>query len=143
VAISIKFGLTVPQRGAFFGVSTISDMLAMVVEADRLDLFTSAWVGDSLFAKPRPDSLTLLGALAGVTDRLTLGVGCMASFPGPVFTPDMVESWTAAGTPQQCVAHLRELAREGAQAITLRITGWDQKGQYQRMVNEVLPNVNE
>ena len=324
MAISITFGLTVPHRGAFFGVSTISDMLAMVAEADQLGLFTSAWVGDSLFAKPRPDSLTLLGALAGVTDRLTLGVGCMASFPvrdpiifayqwanldfisegrmllaactglvaggasaregahwgvadreraarleenmqicrrlwseehvtfqgtfhafedvtvlprpvqqpcplwtasnprpgskvteralrrvalladgwmtvrmipqsfatnwskiqeflreagrdrdafpnmayhnininpdrqtaleeskrfldayyGPVFTPDMVESWTAAGTPQQCVAHLRELAREGAQAITLRITGWDQKGQYPRMVNEVLPEVN-
>jgi alkanesulfonate monooxygenase SsuD/methylene tetrahydromethanopterin reductase-like flavin-dependent oxidoreductase (luciferase family) len=64
------------------------------------------------------------------------------AYYGPVFTPDMVENWTAAGTPRQCVAHLRELAREGAQAITLRITGWDQKGQYQRMVNEVLPDVN-
>ena len=60
------------------------------------------------------------------------------AYYGPVFTPEMVASWTAAGTPQQCVAHLRDLAREGAQAITLRITGWDQKGQYQRMVNEVL-----
>ena len=44
-------------------------------------LFDSIWVGDSLMAKPRPEALTLLGALAGVTDRITLGVGCMASFP--------------------------------------------------------------
>ena len=316
-----KFGFTVPQRGVFFGIATWPEMLAMAQEADRNALFDSVWVGDSVMAKPRPESVALLGALAGATSRLKLGVGCMASFSirdpilfayqwasldlvsngrmllaactgivaggvsakeggiwsitdgqrgnrmaeniaicrrlwteddvsfsgkyrsfsgvtikprpvqqpcpiwiaanpvpmqsekplrrvakiadgwmtvqifpkmmtalwsklsgylreegkdpaafptiayhnininpdrnaaldeskrfldqyyGPVFAPPMVEAWTAAGTPQQCAANLRELIADGAKSITLRITSWDQRGQYERVVNEVLPLV--
>ena len=76
-----KFGFTLPQRGVFFGVTTMEKMLALAARVDANDLFDSVWVGDSLFAKPRPDSLTLLGGLSTITRRLTLGVGCMASFP--------------------------------------------------------------
>ena len=325
MAVTARFGFTLPQRGVFFGVTTMEKMLAMAARVDANDLFDSIWVGDSLFAKPRPDSLTLLGGLSTITQRLTLGVGCMASFPvrdpivfafqwatldlmsrgrmllaactgivaggasaregalwgvvdrerpdrlvenieicrrlwsedrvtfkgrfrsfddvtvqprpvqqpcpiwiasnprgvlapavmeralrrvartadgwmtvqlfpgtlkstwtkitqylrdegrdpaafpnmayhnvninadrqagleeskrfldeyyGPVFSPPMVESWTAAGTPDQCVEHLRALRRDGARAITLRITGWQQEEQYERLVNEVLPRV--
>jgi alkanesulfonate monooxygenase SsuD/methylene tetrahydromethanopterin reductase-like flavin-dependent oxidoreductase (luciferase family) len=54
----------------------------------------------------------------------------------------MVEAWTAAGTPAQCVEHLRALKRDGAHTFTLRITGWQQEEQYQRLVNEVLPKVD-
>ncbi|MGH8210950.1 MAG: hypothetical protein ACREU6_15435, partial [Steroidobacteraceae bacterium] len=64
------------------------------------------------------------------------------AYYGPHFTADMVEAWTAAGTAQQCIERLRELARDGAKSITLRITSWQQEAQYQRMVNEVLPYVN-
>jgi alkanesulfonate monooxygenase SsuD/methylene tetrahydromethanopterin reductase-like flavin-dependent oxidoreductase (luciferase family) len=60
---------------------------------------------------------------------------------GPVFAPQMVEAWTAAGTPQQCVEDLLRLKCNGAKAITLRITAWDQKGQFHRLVNEVLPKL--
>jgi alkanesulfonate monooxygenase SsuD/methylene tetrahydromethanopterin reductase-like flavin-dependent oxidoreductase (luciferase family) len=60
---------------------------------------------------------------------------------GPVFSPQSVEAWTAAGSPERCVADLRQLQRDGAKAITLRIAGWDQKGQYARLVNEVLPRL--
>src|SRR4029453_523872 len=74
-------GFTLPQRGVFFGVTTVAEMLALTARADASPLFDSVWVGDSLGAKPRPDSIGLLGALAGVTQRLRLGVGCMASFP--------------------------------------------------------------
>lgn len=318
-----SFGITIPQRGALFGVGTIGDLLGLARAADENPLFDSAWVGDSLMAKPRPEALALLGALSGMTKRLKLGVGCMASFPvrdpivfayqwgsldmvsrgrmlvaactgivaaggasaaegahwgikdahrasrmeeniricrllwskdhvsftgkytsfedvtidpkpaqtpcpiwiaanpqpgvymeraqrrvasmadgwmtvqlfpgtfkgmwtgvqaflrqegrdpesfpniayhninigpdkakcleeskrfldeyyGPVFSPPMVASWTAAGTADECVEHLNQLARDGAKSITLRITAWDQKGQYDRMVNEVLPRV--
>jgi len=322
----VKFGFTLPQRGVFFGVTTVEEMLALAVEVDGNDLFDSIWVGDSLFAKPRPDSLTLLGGLATITGRITLGVGCMASFPlrdpivfafqwatldllsrgrmllaactglvaggssaregalwgvadrdradrltenieicrklwsgdhvsfkgrfrsfedvsvqprplqrpcpiwiasnprglapagleralrrvariadgwmtvelvpgalastwskiagyltdeardpatfptmayhnvninpdrqaaleeskrfldayyGPVFSPSMVEAWTAAGSPAQCVQHLRALRRSGARAVTLRITSWQQAEQYRRLVGEVLPRVDE
>lgn len=319
----ISFGFTIPQRGVFFGIATWPEMIAMARVADRIPLFDSVWVGDSVMAKPRPESIALLGALAGATSRVKLGVGCMASFPirdpiifayqwatldlisggrmrlaactgivpaggvsakegalwnitdgqrgnrmaeniaicrrlwtaddvsftgkyrsfsgvtikprpiqqpcpiwiaanpppiqseppmrrvakiadgwmtvqivpgmlgalwsklsgylreegkdpdafptiayhnininsdraaaleetkrfldnyyGPIFTPPMVEAWTAAGPPSECAAHLRELASSGAKSIALRITSWDQRGQFDRMVNEVLPLMN-
>ena len=320
------FGFTLPQRGVFFGVTTVPQMLSLAARVDASDLFGSIWVGDSLMAKPRPDSLTLLGSLAGVTRRVKLAVGCMASFPvrdpivfayqwatldllsggrmllaactgivaggasaregahwgvadreradrlsenieicrrlwsedrvtftgrfrsfedvtvqpkpvqrpcpiwiasnprpaglepemldralrrvaaladgwmtvqlfpgmleanwkkiagylreqgrdpaafptmayhnvnltadrqaalteskrfldeyyGPVFSPPMVEAWTAAGTVEQCVEHLRALQRAGAKSVTLRITGWNQEEQFERLVGEVLPRL--
>ena len=322
----VSFGYTLPQRGVFFGITTPAAMVERAREVDREPLFDSLWVGDSLFAKPRPDSLTLLGGLATATRRLILGVGCMASFPvrdplvfayqwasldllsegrmvlaactgivaggasaregahwgvadreraarleenidicrrlwseervsfsgkfrsfadvsvqprpvqqpcpiwiasnprptpgkpdavdaplrrvakkadgwmtvqlfpnmlasswakitrflreegrdpdafptmayhnvnigsdrqaaleeskrfldeyyGPVFSPPIVESWTAAGTPDQCVAALKALVRDGAKRITLRITSWQQDAQYRRLVEDVLPRV--
>src|SRR5262249_54527241 len=80
-AEKISFGLTLPQRGALFGISSLNDMIAMARDADRSGVFDSIWVGDSLFAKPRPDSIGLLGALGSATERVKLAVGCMASFP--------------------------------------------------------------
>src|SRR5438477_7159141 len=77
----VSFGFTVPQRGMFFGISTWPQMVAMAREADRITLFDSIWVGDSVMAKPRPESIGLLGALSAATARVKLGVGCMASFP--------------------------------------------------------------
>jgi alkanesulfonate monooxygenase SsuD/methylene tetrahydromethanopterin reductase-like flavin-dependent oxidoreductase (luciferase family) len=76
----IGFGLTIPQRAALFGVASWPEMLDLARMADRNPLFDSVWVGDSVMAKPRPESLTLLGALTAVTSRVRLGVGCMASF---------------------------------------------------------------
>jgi len=52
-----------------------------------------------------------------------------------------VESWTAAGTPQQCIEHLQALQRDGARGITLRLTSWHQAEQYKRLVHDVLPYV--
>src|SRR5439155_23127289 len=48
--------------------------------ADRSDLFEFVWVGDSLLAKPRMESMVLLSALASHTRRVRVGVACMASF---------------------------------------------------------------
>lgn len=75
------FGLTIPQRGAFIGLGSMNELLDLAPRAEATGLFDAAWVGDSITAKPRPESITLLGALAGATENLTLGVGCMASFP--------------------------------------------------------------
>src|SRR5215467_11237191 len=79
--ISTQIGFTLPQRGIFFGVTSVQEMLALAAKVDANPLFGSLWVGDSLGAKPRPDSISLLGALAAATRRVRLGVGCMASFP--------------------------------------------------------------
>jgi alkanesulfonate monooxygenase SsuD/methylene tetrahydromethanopterin reductase-like flavin-dependent oxidoreductase (luciferase family) len=61
------------------------------------------------------------------------------AYYGPVFAPEMIDAWTAAGPPAGCAAQLRKLHRDGAKAITLRITSWDQRGQFERLLNEVLP----
>ncbi len=58
---------------------------------------------------------------------------------GPVFSPPMVEAWTAGGPPAECIEHLRALRRDGARTITLRITSWQQEEQFARLINEVLP----
>jgi hypothetical protein len=76
----VSFGLTIPQRGLFFGIGSWPEMIALAHEADRVELFDSVWVGDSVMAKTRPDSLLLLGALSAATSRVKLGVACMASF---------------------------------------------------------------
>jgi len=77
----LKFGLTLPNRGVLFGVETMADLLDMGQEADESGLFRSLWVGDSILAKRRPESVSLLSALAARTKKVRLAVGCMASFP--------------------------------------------------------------
>src|SRR5947208_15143014 len=77
----LDFGLTLPNRGVLFGVETMEDLLRMGEEADASGVFKSVWVGDSILAKRRPESVALLGALAARTKRVRLAVGCMASFP--------------------------------------------------------------
>ena len=78
LAMSPAVGFTLPQRGVFFGVTSVPEMLALAAKVDANPLFSSLWVGDSLGAKPRPDSLSLLGALGAATKRVRLGVGCMS-----------------------------------------------------------------
>jgi alkanesulfonate monooxygenase SsuD/methylene tetrahydromethanopterin reductase-like flavin-dependent oxidoreductase (luciferase family) len=73
-------GLILPNRGAVIGAIKAGDLLDLAVEADGGSAFDTVWVGDSLLAKPRLESVTLLGALAGATRRVRLGVGCLATF---------------------------------------------------------------
>src|SRR3989441_13343026 len=75
-----SFGPTLANRAVVLGAVKASDLLELTVEAERSGTFDAAWAGDSLLAKPRLESVTLLSALAGVTSRLRLGVGCMATF---------------------------------------------------------------
>src|SRR6266852_6162541 len=77
----MQFGLTLPNRGVLFGVTTPEQMLQMAEIADRSNVFESVWVGDSLLGKPRMESMTLLSAIAARTSRVRLGPACMASFP--------------------------------------------------------------
>jgi alkanesulfonate monooxygenase SsuD/methylene tetrahydromethanopterin reductase-like flavin-dependent oxidoreductase (luciferase family) len=75
----MKFGLTLPNRGVLFGVTTPAAMLEMAELADASPLFQSVWVGDSLLGKPRMEALVLLAAIAGRTRRVRLGAACLAS----------------------------------------------------------------
>ena len=76
-----SFGLIIPQRAALFGVADLPQLLRLAPQAEQSGFFDTVWIGDSLTSKARADSIACLGALAGMTSRLRLAVGCMASFP--------------------------------------------------------------
>ena len=77
---SRSFGLILANRAVVLGAVKARDLLDIAVDAERSGVFDAVWVGDSLLAKPRLESVTLLSALAGVTERVRLAVGCMATF---------------------------------------------------------------
>lgn len=74
------FGLTLPNRGVLLGAVSPQELLELGEAADRCGAFRSLYVGDSILAKPRLESIVLLGGLAARTRRLRLGVACMATF---------------------------------------------------------------
>src|SRR5881628_2004495 len=75
-----SFGLILANRAVVLGAVKVADLVDLTAQAERSGIFDAAWAGDSLLAKPRLESVTLLSALAGVTSRLRLAVGCMATF---------------------------------------------------------------
>ncbi len=81
LATKVDFGLTLPNRGVVFGLETMKDLLDTAVEAEKTGQFKSLWVGDSLLAKRRPESVALMSAIAARTQKVRIAVGCMASFP--------------------------------------------------------------
>ena len=52
---------------------------------------------------------------------------------------DFVAQWTATGSPEECIEHLKVYERMGFSEVTLRCTSWDQLGQLKRVIDEVLP----
>jgi alkanesulfonate monooxygenase SsuD/methylene tetrahydromethanopterin reductase-like flavin-dependent oxidoreductase (luciferase family) len=78
---SPRIGLTLPNQGVRFGVTTAPELVDLAVVADESRAFRSVWVGDSLLAKPRLESIVLLSAIASRTQHVRLGTACMASFP--------------------------------------------------------------
>jgi alkanesulfonate monooxygenase SsuD/methylene tetrahydromethanopterin reductase-like flavin-dependent oxidoreductase (luciferase family) len=76
-----SFGLTLANRGVIIGAVTVPELFDMAKRGEDSGAFDAVWVGDSLLAKPRLESITLLAALAVVTKKVRLAVGCMATFP--------------------------------------------------------------
>ena len=75
-----SFGLTLANRAVVLGAIPARDLIELSASAEQSGAFDTIWVGDSLLAKPRLEAVTLLSALASVTTRVRLGVGCMATF---------------------------------------------------------------
>jgi alkanesulfonate monooxygenase SsuD/methylene tetrahydromethanopterin reductase-like flavin-dependent oxidoreductase (luciferase family) len=73
-------GLILANRAVVLGAIKARDLLEQTVTAEASGVFDAVWVGDSLLAKPRLESVALLSALAGVTRRVRLAVGCLATF---------------------------------------------------------------
>ncbi|HJX08882.1 MAG TPA: LLM class flavin-dependent oxidoreductase, partial [Candidatus Binatia bacterium] len=76
-----SFGLTLANRGVIIGAVTVPELFDMAKRGEDSGAFSAVWVGDSLLAKPRLESIALLSALAAVTKKVKLAVGCMATFP--------------------------------------------------------------
>ncbi len=78
--IVTTFGYLLPTRGIVFSsTSTMeltarasADIVALAQRAESLG-YDSAWVGDSVLAKPRFEPLVTLGAVAAATDSIGIG----------------------------------------------------------------------
>jgi alkanesulfonate monooxygenase SsuD/methylene tetrahydromethanopterin reductase-like flavin-dependent oxidoreductase (luciferase family) len=53
-----------------------------------------------------------------------------------------IETWSALGSPEECAESLQRFRGTGMEQITLRLCAWDQVGQLERVIREVLPYVN-
>jgi len=80
MTVADSFGLILANRAVVLGAIKARELLDLGGAAERAGVFDTLWVGDSLLAKPRLESVALLSALAGVTRRVRLAVGCMATF---------------------------------------------------------------
>jgi alkanesulfonate monooxygenase SsuD/methylene tetrahydromethanopterin reductase-like flavin-dependent oxidoreductase (luciferase family) len=79
--LPIKWGISLPNRGALFGLADVDRLLETAVAAEASGVFESVWFGDSLIHKPRLEAITMLSAVAARTTKVRLGTICMASFP--------------------------------------------------------------
>ncbi|MDG2284315.1 MAG: LLM class flavin-dependent oxidoreductase [Alphaproteobacteria bacterium] len=66
----------------------------------------------------------------------------LADYYGIRFSPERTRDWTAHGSPEVCAATLRSYGGSGVKHMALRMTSRDQNGQFERLINEVLPLVN-
>jgi alkanesulfonate monooxygenase SsuD/methylene tetrahydromethanopterin reductase-like flavin-dependent oxidoreductase (luciferase family) len=57
------------------------------------------------------------------------------------YSREAVEGWVACGPPQACAEQIGRFIDAGATDILLRFPSWDQRGQFRRTVEEVLPRL--
>ena len=71
--MELKLGDLIPTRESIMsGDHGVGGLLARAKMVEQLG-FASLWVGDSLFARPRHDPLTMLAALGAVTSQIQIG----------------------------------------------------------------------
>lgn len=73
----VKIGVNLNNREPLITDEyTVDDMFNMGVQAEELG-YDSVWIGDNLLERPRLEPVSILGSLAGLTDRVSLGTACM------------------------------------------------------------------
>ncbi|GAA4219217.1 LLM class flavin-dependent oxidoreductase [Actinocatenispora rupis] len=75
----VRIGLLLPTRErTVTGRHDPAALIDLARAAERAGL-DSVWVGDSLTARPRPEPLTLLAAVAAATERITVGTAALTA----------------------------------------------------------------
>jgi alkanesulfonate monooxygenase SsuD/methylene tetrahydromethanopterin reductase-like flavin-dependent oxidoreductase (luciferase family) len=128
----MKFGLTLPNRGVLFDVTTPDEMLQMAEIAEEMGR-DPASIETHLY-----HNINLNADRSAALEESKRFLDIYYSQDTPA---DRVKTWTAAGTPDECVQHLRTYQEMGIDEVTIRITGWDQLGQLDRVINEVVPRM--
>jgi alkanesulfonate monooxygenase SsuD/methylene tetrahydromethanopterin reductase-like flavin-dependent oxidoreductase (luciferase family) len=67
--LPVKWGISLPNRGALFGLTAVDELIETAVIAEQSGAFESVWFGDSLIHKPRLEAITMLAAVATRTKR--------------------------------------------------------------------------
>jgi alkanesulfonate monooxygenase SsuD/methylene tetrahydromethanopterin reductase-like flavin-dependent oxidoreductase (luciferase family) len=75
----LEFGVNVNNREPLIAPDYDLGMLLDLSEAVEEHGFSSVWVGDSLFSKPRYEPMSLLSAISQRTKQLRLGTACMVT----------------------------------------------------------------
>ncbi len=76
----VSFGASLSNRAVVIGKVRAIEMVEVAKMAEESRLFDSAWVGDSIIAKPRLEAVSALSAIASRTERIKLGTACLATF---------------------------------------------------------------
>lgn len=75
--MAVRIGYLLPTRESVMeGRPEAAPLLDLAERAEGLG-YDSIWVGDSVLARPRHDAITLLGAVAGRTNRVALGTAVL------------------------------------------------------------------
>jgi len=73
----VKFGYLLPTRERIMaGEHETRSVLTLARKAEAMG-FDSLWIGDSVTAKPRHDALSMLAAIAAVTERAEIGTAVL------------------------------------------------------------------
>lgn len=64
-----------------------------------------------------------------------------AYYTPQTFSRETIEGWVACGPPERCAEQLQGFVDAGATDILLRFPSWDQRSQFRRCVDEVLPRL--
>src|SRR5438128_10465225 len=88
--MAVEFGVLIPTREVVMsGRPETGPLLALAERAEAAG-FDSVWIGDSLTARPRPEPLTLLSAVAARPRRVAIGTGALPAAPRNPVVPGNV-----------------------------------------------------
>jgi alkanesulfonate monooxygenase SsuD/methylene tetrahydromethanopterin reductase-like flavin-dependent oxidoreductase (luciferase family) len=76
---AVRFGVNLNNREPLIAPDyTVADLLDLSERVEELG-FSSVWVGDSLFSKPRYEPISLLSAISQRTEKVQLGTACLVA----------------------------------------------------------------